>query len=54
MSVVLSVATAAKGFTSVTMILPSIGFHAVTALAGLQLVALGNRKKQAKLAAEAA
>lgn len=54
MSVGLSVATAAKGFTTVTEILPALAFHGVFALGGVQLVALAKRKRLAKVAAEAA
>jgi hypothetical protein len=44
-SIVLSVATAAKGFTSVAEILPGVAFHAVFAIAGVQLLGLANRMK---------
>lgn len=43
-SIVLSVATAAEGFTSVTALLPGVAFHAVCAVAGVQMVGAAKRR----------
>lgn len=43
----LSVATAADGFTSVAALLPGVAFHAVFAVAGVQMVG-GARKMRAR------
>jgi len=43
-SIVLSVATAAEGFTGVVELLPGIAFHAVCAVAGVQMVAAAKRR----------
>lgn len=49
MSIVLSVATAAEGYTSIGMLAPAIAFHAVSALAGVQLVGAAKRVKVRRL-----
>ncbi|MBN2839396.1 MAG: hypothetical protein JXP37_00355 [Coriobacteriia bacterium] len=41
----LSVMTAAEGFTSVTALLPGVAFHAVCAVAGVQMVAAAKRRR---------
>jgi len=44
-SIVLSVAAAAEGFTSIPALLPGVAFHAVCAVAGVQLVGAAKRRK---------
>jgi hypothetical protein len=44
-SIVLSVATAAEGFTSAVALLPGVAFHAVCAVAGVQMVAASKRRR---------
>lgn len=43
----LFVATAQAGFTSLGAVLPAFAFHAVTAVAGVALVARSKRPKEA-------
>lgn len=46
-TIVLSVATAAEGFTSIPALLPAVAFHAVCAVLGLHLVSKAKTMKQA-------